>query len=186
MADRLTEDKVGKLTYSIYVIENGEETLLESVGLGDHDHDHDDGLEYLHGWENIVPGLEKALEGKEAGYKFDLVLQPDDAYGDYDPDMVEEIPRDEFEFDEQDVELKEGMEIEMMDEDGDIIEGTVLEIKNDVVRVDLNPPLAGKTVRYKGQLISVRDATEEELDWGFPSSLMDELFGADDDDGDEE
>lgn len=186
MAERLTEDKVGKLAYEIYVVEDGQETLLESVGLGAHDHD-DDGLEYLHGWENIVPGLEKTLEGQETGFAFDITLKPEEAYGEFEEDQVIEIAKDEFEFDEADVVLEAGMEIEMMDDDGDIIEGTVVEIKENVVVVDMNPPLAGKTVRYKGSLLSVRAATEEELDWGFPNSLLSEMFGDDEEDfeGDE-
>lgn len=175
MAGRLTENKVGAIAYSIYV----EGELVETVVA-------EDPIEYLHGYENIVPGLEAALAGKQAGDKFDVTLAPADAYGDYDEEQIQEIPVDEFDFDEEDASLEVGMEVEMMDEDGDIIEGVILEIRGDVVVVDLNPPLAGKTVRYAGQVLEVRDATEEELEWGFPESLLNDMFGEDDWDEDED
>jgi FKBP-type peptidyl-prolyl cis-trans isomerase SlyD len=175
MSGRLTENKVGAIAYSIYV----EGELVETVVA-------EDPIEYLHGYENIVPGLEAALAGKQEGDKFDVTLAPADAYGDYDDEQIQEIPLDEFDFDEEDATLEVGMEIEMMDEDGDIIEGVILEIRDDVVVVDLNPPLAGKTVRYAGQVLQVRDATEEELEWGFPESLLNDMFGEDDLDEDEE
>jgi FKBP-type peptidyl-prolyl cis-trans isomerase SlyD len=174
MAERLTENKVGAIAYSIYV----EGELVETVVA-------EDPIEYLHGYENIVPGLEAALAGKQAGDQFDVTLAPADAYGDYDQEQVQEIPIDEFDFDEEDATLEVGMEIEMMDEDGDIIEGVILEVREDSVVVDLNPPLAGKSVRYAGQVLGVRDATEEELEWGFPESLLNDMFGEDDWDEDE-
>lgn len=178
MAERLQEDKIGALEYNIYILnEDGSQELLESVEA-------DQALEYLHGYENIVPGLETALEGMEAGAAFDVVVKPEDGYGEYEEDLVEELDRDEFEFDEEDETLEVGMEIEMLDEDGAIVEGMIKEIRGNIVVVDMNPPLAGHTIRYQGRVVDVRDATEEELEWGFPESLLDEMFGDDDDDHD--
>ena len=173
MADRLTQDLVGALAYSIEV--DGE--ILDTV-TADHP------IEYLHGYDNIVPGLENALDGLSTGDDFDVTVAPEDAYGEYDDENIEEIPRDDFEFDEEGMELMKGLEVEMMDEDGDIIEGTIIELRDETVMVDFNPPLAGKTIRYKGTVVNVREATEEELEWGYPESLLDELFGTDDDDFD--
>lgn len=175
MSLTLSENKVGAIAYDIHV--DGE--LLETVST-------DDAIEYLHGWDNIVPGLERALAGKQAGDSFDVTVEPEDAYGDYDEDLIEEIPAEDFEFDEADVELAPGLEVEMMDEDGDILEGTVVGVEGDYVLVDLNPPLAGKTIRYAGKVLRVREATEEELEWGFPESLLEEMFGEDDDFEDED
>lgn len=171
MAQSLKENMVGTLAYSIYV----EGQLVETVSA-------EEAIEYLHGWDNVVPGLEAALEGKQAGDEFDVTVTPENGYGEYDEEMIEEIPLEEFEFDEVDVQLEPGMEVEMLDEDGDIVEGTVLEIRDGLAVVDLNPPLAGKTIRYAGQVLDVRDATEEELEWGFPESLLDDMFGEDDED----
>lgn len=175
MTDVIGEDKVGALAYEIWV--DGE--LLETVTA-------ENAIEYLHGWDNIVPGLEKALEGKSAGDSFDVTVPPEEGYGDYDDELIEEIARDDFDFDEADVQIEIGMEVEMLDDDGDIIEGTIVGIEEDVVLVDMNPPLAGKTIRYAGQVLSVREATEEELEWGFPESLMEDLFGDEDDWDDED
>ncbi len=175
MADRLQESKVGALEYNIYVVnDDGSQDLLESVQAGD-------ALEYLHGYDNIVPGLENALEGKTVDDAFDVIVTPDDGYGEYDEDLLEELDRDDFDFDEEGDHLEVGMEIEMLDEDGDIVEGTIKEIDGSKIVVDLNPPLAGHTIRYQGRVVAVRDATEEELEWGFPESLLDEMFGDDDD-----
>lgn len=173
MSDTLKKNKVGEIAYDIYVDGN----LLESVA-------EDDSIEYMHGWDNIVPGLEKALDGLGAGDEFDVTVAPEDAYGHYDESLIEEIPAKDFQFDENDGELEAGLEVEMMDEDGDILEGTIVGIENDMVLVDLNPPLAGKTIRYAGRVINVREPSEEELDWGFPETLLDELFGEETDEDD--
>lgn len=175
MSLTLSENKVGAIAYEIHV--DGE--LLETV------HE-DDAIEYLHGWDNIVPGLEKALEGKAAGDTFDVTVPPEDAYGDYDEELITEIPLDEFDFDEADNDLQIGMEVEMLDDDGDIIEGTIVGFQENSVLVDTNPPLAGKTIRYAGRVLEVREATEEELEWGFPESLLEDMFGDDDDFDDED
>ncbi|MGJ3238753.1 MAG: FKBP-type peptidyl-prolyl cis-trans isomerase [Anaerolineae bacterium] len=171
MSNILKENKIGTIAYEIYV--DGE--LLETVT-------EDNAIEYLHGGDNIVPGLERALEGKSAGDTFDVTVAPEDAYGDYDEDLIEEIPAADFAFDEADAELEAGLEVEMMDEDGNIIEGTIIGVEGEMVLVDLNPPLAGKTIRYAGKVLGVREPNEEELEWGFPESLLDELFGEEDDD----
>jgi FKBP-type peptidyl-prolyl cis-trans isomerase SlyD len=175
MSLTLSENKVGAIAYEIHV----DGKLLETVP-------EDDAIEYLHGRDNIVPGLEKALEGKAAGDVFDVTVAPEDAYGDYDEDLIEEIPMDEFDFDETDSELEIGMEVEMLDDDGEIVEGTIVGFQDDSVLVDMNPPLAGKTIRYAGRVLEVREATEEELEWGFPESLLEDMFGDDEDDDEDD
>lgn len=173
MSNTLTENKIGAIAYEIHV--DGE--LLETVN-------DDQAIEYMHGWDNIVPGLENALEGKGAGDTFDVTVPPEEAYGEYDNDLIEEIPAVDFDFDDEDGRLEAGLEVEMMDEDGEILEGTVLGIEGDFVLVDMNPPLAGKTIRYAGKVLNVREPSEEELDWGFPESLLEEMFGEDDEEHD--
>ena len=163
----LTENKVGALAFTIYVDGMEKDVVTK-----------DEPMEYLHGWDNIVPGLEKALEGKAVGHQFDVTVPPEDAYGDYDEEDFIEVDLDEF--DEEGTVPEIGLEVEMLDEEGDILEGRIMEIDGDVVRVDLNHELAGKTVRYAGVIVGVRDATEEELEWGFPESLLDEMFDEND------
>lgn len=120
-------------------------------------------MEYLHGAEEILPGLEAALDGKQVGDKFSVTLQPEDAYGDYDDEEREEIDRADIpNIDE----LEVGMEVEVEDEDGYAYRAMVLEIGPQIVTLDFNPPLAGKTLTYDVEVVGIREATEEELEHG--------------------
>ncbi len=132
--------------------------------------DADDPLEYLHGSENIIPGLEAALAGKQVGDKLNVTLAPEDAYGDYDEDEVEEIDRDEMP-----EPLEEGMVVEVEDEDGFVYVATVTKLDTDTVTLDFNPPLAGKTLTYDVEVTGLRAAAEDELEHGHPHSLDDEF-----------
>lgn len=173
MALTLTENKVGALAFVLYI----EDQEIDSVQK-------DDPLEYLHGWDNIVPGLEQALEGKQIGDQFDVTLNPEQAYGEYDEEAIIEVDAEEF--DEDGEEPAVGLEVEMMDEEGDLITGKIIEIRADVVLVDLNHELAGKTVRYVGEVVNVREPNEEELSWGIPESLLEEMFDEDEFDYEDE
>jgi FKBP-type peptidyl-prolyl cis-trans isomerase SlyD len=129
----------------------------------------DDPLEYLHGAENIVPGLERELAGKKIGDRFTITLEPEDAYGEYDDEDLDEIDRDEFPD-----EIEVGMEMLLEDDDGNLYEATVKEISDDMVVLDFNPPLAGKTVTYEVEVVAMRPADEEELAHGHPHSHEDD------------
>ena len=120
-------------------------------------------LVYLHGYEDIVPGLEKALEGKGVGERIQAVVPPEDAYGEYDPEGVEEVPREDF---PKDLELEAGGVITATDEDDEEVEFTVKEVKGDTIVVDFNHPLAGKTLHFDVTIKEIRAATEEELTHG--------------------
>lgn len=112
----------------------------------------------------IVP-LEKAIDGLEAGATFEIVVKADEAFGPHDPEQVATLPRDIFEVEgkfDKDV-IKPGAVLPMMTADGFRINGVVVEVTADNVRMDFNHPLAGKDVRFKGNIITVRDATPEEL-----------------------
>ncbi len=162
MTLRLKNDMVGLLAYTLTV--DGE--VVETV-------DRANPIEYLHGAQNIVEGLEAALEGKQAGDTFEVTVAPEQGYGEYLEDDIEAIPVSEF--DDLD-ELQVGMELEMVDEDGDVVEATIVEITPDQVVLDFNPPLAGKTLHYTVEVVDVREATEEELEMGLPASLIDEMY----------
>ena len=139
----------------------------------------DDPLDYLHGAENIVPGLERVLAGKQVGDKVNVTLKPEDAYGEYDEDDVEEIDRNDV---PESVEL--GMEILLEDEEGFMFEAVVKEVTEDTVILDFNHMLAGKTVTYDVEIVGLREADAEELAHGHPHSLGDD--DEDYDDFDEE
>ena len=139
--------------------------------------DADDPLEYLHGAENIIPGLEAALTGKQVGDKINVTLSPEDAYGDYDQDEVEEVDRDDMP-----EPLEEGMIVEVEDEDGFVYVATVTKLDADTVTMDFKQPLAGKTLTYDVELTALRPAAEEEMAHGHPHSLDDEFDDYYDDD----
>ena len=148
----VTDGVVVSLTYVLSV--NGEE--VERAGA-------DDPLNYLHGTGSIVPGLEILLEGKRVGDKLHASLPPQEAYGDYDPEDVDEVDRASL---ESDVKLEEGLEVEVEDEDGLLYVATITKLTADTITLDFNPPLAGKTLTYDVEIIGLRQATDEELDHG--------------------
>ncbi|HEX2908263.1 MAG TPA: peptidylprolyl isomerase, partial [Phototrophicaceae bacterium] len=129
-------------------------------------------LEYLHGAENNVPGLEAALAGKQVGDKLTVTVPPEEAYGDYDEDDVDEFDLDEIPGAEN---LEPGMVVEVEDDDGYVYVGVVQEIDEDIVVVDFNPPLAGKTLTFAVEVLGLRAADETEIEHGHPHSL-DEFY----------
>lgn len=122
-----------------------------------------DPMEYLHGAEEILPGLEAALTGKQVGDKFSVTLAPEDAYGDYDDEDIEEIDRADIPNAD---ELEVGMAVEVEDEEGYAYTAEVIDMTDKLVTLDFNPPLAGKTLTYDVEVIGVREATAEELEHG--------------------
>jgi FKBP-type peptidyl-prolyl cis-trans isomerase SlyD len=133
--------------------------------------DADDPLDYLHGAGGIVPGLEVLLEGKRVGDKIHASLPPEQAYGNYDPEDIDEVERATL---ESDVELKEGLEVEVEDEDGDLYVATITKLTADTITLDFNPPLAGKTLTYDVEVVGLREATDDELDHGHVHGYDDE------------
>ena len=128
--------------------------------------DADDPLVYLHGADNIIPGLEAVLLGKTVGDKLSVTLQPEEAYGQYDEDEVEVIAREDMPIAES---LERGMAVEVEDEDGFTYIAFVSEITDTHVVLDFNPPLAGKTLTFSNvEVLDMREADEDELDHGHP------------------
>lgn len=119
-------------------------------------------LTYLHGSGQIIPGLEKQLEGMNVGQKKDVIVQPADGYGDRDPDNVQEISRDHF----GDRELNVGDEFVAVDDEENEIPVRVEKVAGDTITVDFNHPLAGKTLHFSVTIKEVRAATADELAHG--------------------
>lgn len=149
----IAKDRVVSIEYRLHL---GDGKLIDESDPGDP-------LVYLHGYEEIVPGLEKALEGKKVGEALKVQVTPEEGYGEYDPDGVEEVPREEF---PPDMELEEGGIVTATDEDGDDVEFLVKKLGDKTVVVDFNHPLAGKTLHFEVTVREVRAATEEELEHG--------------------
>jgi FKBP-type peptidyl-prolyl cis-trans isomerase SlyD len=126
----------------------------------------DDGepLQFLQGRGQILPGLEVALYGMAVGEEKEVVVEPEDGYGEYDPDGLVTMPRDAF---PADVALAEGEQILVRESDEDeLIEATVAGLKGDEVVLDFNHPLAGETLYFWVKVAGLRPATAGELDHG--------------------
>ncbi|MCI5058751.1 MAG: peptidylprolyl isomerase [Flavobacteriales bacterium] len=119
-------------------------------------------LTYLQGAENIIEGLENELLGKEKGDKFSLVVQPEEAYGYSDPELVQEVSISMFE-DPENVEV--GIQIEI-DSDEGLVYAMITKVENEVVTLDANHPLTDMTLMYDVEVVDVREATKEELAHG--------------------
>jgi FKBP-type peptidyl-prolyl cis-trans isomerase SlyD len=130
-------------------------------------------LEYLHGGENIVPGLEAALQGKRIGDRVSVTVPAEDGYGDYDEEDIDEFDVDEIPGAEN---LEPGMMVEVEDDEGYIYEGSVVEITDGLVVVDFNHPLSGKTLHFEVEILGMRQADDEELEHGHPHSLADYFY----------
>lgn len=124
-------------------------------------------MSYLHGYGEIPPGLEEKLTGVEAGVELAVTLLPGEAFGDYDPDKILAVPRDQF---PADAEIVPGDMITVSvadDEDPEAESGEmdtrVVEISPDAIVLDANHPYAGKKMTFDLRVLSVRQASEEEL-----------------------
>ena len=120
-------------------------------------------LAYLHGYQNIIPGLEAQLVGKAVGDKFTASVEPADAYGEFDDAAVQEVSRENF---QGVVNVQAGMQFQSQTEDGHVMLVTVKDVQDDMVIVDANHPLAGKKLHFDVEIADIREATPEELQHG--------------------
>lgn len=118
---------------------------------------------YLHGAENIIPGLEKALTGKNAGDTFDVSVSPEEGYGPRDENMMQTVSIDMFESPEQ---VVVGQQFHAQSPDGHTILITVTNVEGEQVTIDGNHPLAGRQLNFTGTVVDIRDATAQELEHG--------------------
>lgn len=119
-------------------------------------------LAYLHGRGNLIPGLERELEGKQSGDKLQVTIAPADAYGEYDEDLVQRVPRSAV----QGVpDLREGMRLHARTDEG-VQTLMVTQVDDESVTLDGNHPLAGQTLHFEVEITEVRKATQEELSHG--------------------
>ena len=125
-------------------------------------------LAYIHGTGCLLPKLEEHIDGREPGATFDVTLSPADGYGEVDPDRIIALPKAAFEVNGEVREdlLVPGNTIPMLNGSGAVIPGVVLEVSEDSVKMDLNHQMAGKTLHFKGEILTVREATEKELTEG--------------------
>lgn len=118
---------------------------------------------YIQGRGQILPALEKLLEGKTPGFAGELQLSPRDAYGDYKPTLVAEIPRGQFPANAM---LSAGMKFNTTGPSGEPMVVRVIEVDEKAVTVDGNHPLAGMDLIFEIRVLDVREATDEEKESG--------------------
>ena len=155
---KIAANKFVSVTYDLNVGEGGEQELMERASV-------EAPLSFIFGTDSMLPAFEKALAGLEVGGKFDFSLSPADAYGEYDEEHVLDLPKHIFEVDGKfdDEMIQEGNTVPMMDSTGNRLNGSVLEVGEDTIKMDFNHPLAGETLHFKGSVVEVREATDAEL-----------------------
>jgi len=119
-------------------------------------------LSYLHGQGQIVPGLEKQMEGRVAGDKFDAHVAPAEGYGEFQAELVQQVPREAF---QGVADIQPGVQFQGHGPQG-VFNVTVTKVENDVVHIDGNHPLAGKALHFAIEVTEVREASAEELAHG--------------------
>lgn len=125
-------------------------------------------LGFIFGTGSLLQKFEDNIEGLEPGAQFGFTLSPEEAYGVYNPELVIELPVAAFEVDGKmrDDLMVVGNVIPLVNSAGGVVPGKVLEVGELFVKVDINHPMAGKTLNFSGEILSVRDATEKELEEG--------------------
>jgi FKBP-type peptidyl-prolyl cis-trans isomerase SlyD len=132
-------------------------------------------LQYLHGHEDIFPRIEEALAGKDVGAHVTLQLEPEDAFGEYDPELVMLTPVEDL-----GEEVTVGLRVEAAGPDGeDRCVFTITDIADDMAVLDGNHPLAGMALRFDIRVVDVRLATEQELEEADAPGVPDFLRVAD-------
>ena len=145
--------------YQLFTIsDNGERTLVEETTK-------EQPFVFITGFDAALDALEERLENLKLGEKFDFELEKEQAFGEYEPKRVIDLNKEMFTVDGQfdSKNIFKGAQIPLKNEDGNFFIGTVLEIGDASVKIDLNHPLAGKKLNFKGYIIENREATMDEI-----------------------
>jgi FKBP-type peptidyl-prolyl cis-trans isomerase SlyD len=156
----ISQNKVVSLTYELKLNDHTGEVVDRA--------DNASPLVFIYGTGSMLPKFESNLENLKLNDRFEFTLDPSDAYGEMISEAIVDLPIDIFKIDGKlDNEmLTVGNFIPMQDNEGHPLEGKILEVNSDNVKMDFNHPLAGKTLHFTGQIIDLRDATPEELSHG--------------------
>ena len=160
---KVQKNNVVELTYELIVDGKLADKATQERPLG-----------YIHGTHMLLPKFESEVEGKEPGDEFAFTLTPEEGYGTFDASRLFELPKAAFEIDgkvREDL-LVVGQIIPMLSNTGQVVQGTVHEVKPDTVVMDFNHPMAGKTLNFTGKVVSVREATEKELKEGLHGEFL--------------
>lgn len=125
--------------------------------------DGSDPLEYIHGIGQLIPGLEREIDGMKVGDAKQVTVPPEEGYGEFDPELVVWLPQEDF---PKEIPLQVGTQLQMEDDEGTVRVASITDVESDRVQVDMNHPLAGQELHFDISIVSLRPATEEELDHG--------------------
>jgi FKBP-type peptidyl-prolyl cis-trans isomerase SlyD len=120
-------------------------------------------LEFLTGYGNIIPGLEREMMGMKVGDSKDVVVAATEGYGEYDAEAFIDVPRGEF---PKDMPVEEGLELSVRDDEGNARYARVESVEAETVRLNFNHPLAGDELHFNVKIVSLREPTSEELEHG--------------------
>lgn len=153
---KIEKDKFVGVTYDLHL--NPNEAAIESVGT-------EDPLTFIAGAGMLLPKFEDSLMNLGHGDSFDFVIKSEDAYGDYQLESIFDLPMEIFMSDGKPREdlLVMGNVLPIRDQSGKVMNGKVIEIAADFVKMDFNHPLAGKDLNFKGKVVEVRDATPDDM-----------------------
>jgi len=154
----MESNKYITVAYKLYTIEDGERELIEEAKV-------DHPFQFISGLGTTLEPFENQIVNLKKGDKFDFTIASEEAYGEFDDDHVIDLPKHIFEVDGKfDAEMiKEGNMVPLMDSEGRRLNGTVMEVKEEVVVMDMNHPLAGADLNFVGEVVENRAATNEEV-----------------------
>lgn len=159
---KVSQNKVVSLTYELSINEGENVMLVERVTA-------EQPFVYLHGLSGLPEKFEMALENLESGAEFNFVLSKEESgYGEFDESAIVDLPKNVFLVDGvfDDEVISKGAFIPMSDQDGNKMQGLVVDVTEEIVKMDFNHPLAGRELTFIGTVHSIREASAEELDHG--------------------
>ena len=149
--------EVNQIVSLEYEVRDGDKVVDTNVGGAP--------LVFMFGKGQIIPGLENGIVNMAIGEKADVLVKPEDAYGEYNAEATQEVPADQF----AGIDLELGMTLYGQAEDGGTTQVTVKEIGGDTITIDFNHPLAGKELMFSVSINNIREASAEEAMTGVPA-----------------
>ena len=153
---KISNNKIASLGYTL---KNDDGQILDQA-------DKENPFHYMHGTGGIIKGLENALNNKSVNDNFNLIVAPEDAYGERDVNLTEAVPRTMFDGIPE-TELVAGAQFHAQTAQGAQII-SIASIEGDTIKIDANHPLAGETLHFEVTVMDIREATEEEIANGHP------------------
>ena len=159
---QIKKDTVVTLSYELHTDNiEGKRVHVETAGA-------DSPLVFLYGTGSMIPKFEEELKNLKIGDGFEFNIVAEEAYGEFDQSAIVRLPAEVFhvegKYDKSKFQV--GMVLPMKDQNGNMLQGKILEVTDEDIELDFNHPMAGQHLYFKGTILEVREATTEELDHG--------------------